>query len=491
MKDKSNQKISEMDLTSGNLFWKIPVFGLPMAFTTILQLLYTTVDLYTVAQFGGGNNSMSAVGSNTALINLIVTVFVSLSLGSNVVMGHAKGANNKESASKILHTSMVLALITGIIVGLFGYFASNTLLKWMQTPDSIIEKSTIYLQIYFIGLPFLMIYNYGSQILRALGDSKRPLYILIISGLVNVGFDFWFVIGFKLDVRGVAWATVISEIVSAVLVVAWLYFNKKGFVSLHFRELKIDRIAFKGIMRVGLPSGIQGLGFCIPNVLIQSALYSITDYSINGVMISVEEIVAGSAASSTIENYVFAFIDAFACGCTAFVSQNFGAGKKKNIRKVYLYSLIWMFILWGVCSIICCIWPYQVLGIFVTESEGVSLANSLAAGKERMMLMVLTYCIDGIMDVTSAYLRGLKRAVTPAIVTISGCVGIRIVFLLFLFPLSYFHTVFWLFIVYPISWTLVDLIYIPMVILVEKKAYKEIHENFNVSKPDASDAKIA
>lgn len=490
MNIKRKQKMTEMDLTSGNLFWKIPLFGLPMAFTTILQLLYTTVDLYTVAQYGGGNNSMSAVGSNTALINLIVTVFVSLSLGANVVMGHAKGANNKEAASKILHTSIILALISGIIVGFFGFFSSNVLLRWMQTPDSIITKATTYLKIYFIGLPFLMIYNYGSQILRALGDSKTPLYILIISGLVNVGFDFWFVIGFHLDVAGVAWATVISEIVSALSVLLWLYFNKKGFVSIHFKDLKMDKIAFCNIMRVGLPSGIQGLGFCIPNVLIQSALYSITNYTIDGVMISVEEIVAGSAASSTIENYVFAFIDAFACGCTAFVSQNYGARKKANIRKVYFYSLIWMFILWSICSFICCVWPYQVLSIFITESADVSLANSLAAGKERMMLMVLTYCIDGIMDVTSAYLRGLKNATAPAIVTISGCVGIRIIFLLFLFPLPFFHTIFWLFIVYPISWTLVDFVYIPMVIFVEKKAFKELDKRFDDKNEDA-EAKIA
>lgn len=477
-KSEKKSRLSEMDLTSGNLFFKIPLFGLPMAFTTILQLLYSTVDLYTVSNFGGGSNSMSAVGSNTALINLIVTVFVSLSLGANVVMGHAKGANNKEFASKILHTSMILAVFTGVLVGLIGYFTSHQLLVWMNTPNSIIENATLYLQIYFLGLPFLMVYNYGSQILRALGDSKTPLYILIISGLVNVAFDFWFVIGFSLDVAGVAWATILSELVSAILVVLWLIFNKKGFVTLHFKELKVDKISLKGILRVGLPSGLQGLGFCIPNVLIQSALYSITNYTIDGVLISVDEIVAGSAASSTIENYVFAFIDAFAAGCTAFVSQNYGARKKENIRKVYYYSLIWMFLLWGVCAFICCTFPMQVLGVFVTEGGGISLQNALNAGRERMMLMVLTYCLDGIMDVSSAYLRGLKHATSPAAVTISGCVGTRIVFLLFLFPMEYFHTIFWLFVVYPISWVLVDLIYIPMILVIEKKAFKDIDAQF-------------
>lgn len=219
LSDTKKGKLSEMDLTSGNLFWKIPLFGLPMAFTTILQLLYTTVDLYTVANFGGGSNSMSAVGSNTPLITMLVTTFVCLSLGVNVTMGHAKGANNKEAASKVLHTSMILAVLTGIIVSVFGYFMSSIMLSWMGTPASIMAKSTLYLQIYFIGIPFLMVYNYGSQILRALGDSNRPLYILVISGIINIAFDFWFVIGFDLDVAGVAWATVLSEVVSAILVV--------------------------------------------------------------------------------------------------------------------------------------------------------------------------------------------------------------------------------------------------------------------------------
>ena len=476
LSDTKKGKMSEMDLTSGNLFWKIPLFGLPMAFTTILQLLYTTVDLYTVANFGGGSNSMSAVGSNTPLITMLVTTFVCLSLGVNVTMGHAKGANNKEAASKVLHTSMILAVLTGIIVSVFGYLMSSIMLSWMGTPASIMAKSTLYLQIYFIGIPFLMVYNYGSQILRALGDSNRPLYILVISGIINIAFDFWFVIGFDLDVAGVAWATVLSEVVSAILVVLWLTFYKKGFVVLRFSKLKMDMISFKNIMKVGIPSAIQELGFSLPNVLIQSALYTITGYAINNVPISVDEIVAGSAASSTIENYIFAFIDAFAIGCTAFVSQNYGAGKIKNIRRVFLYSLIWMLILWGICTMICCIWPYQVLSIFVTESEGIVLDNALAAGKERLLLMAITYCLDGVMDICSGYLRGLKHAVAPAAVTISGCVGIRIFFLYVLFPMPFFHTVFWLFIVYPISWTLVDITYIFIVHHIQKKAFQEIRE---------------
>ena len=468
------QKSSEMDLTSGNLFWKIPRFALPMALTTILQLLYTTVDLYTVSNFGGGNNSMSAVGSNTPLINLIITFFVSFSIGANVVMGNAKGANDKDRCQKILNTSMILGLITGIIVGIAGFFVSPYMLKRMNTPEGILDKSTEYLQIYFLGLPFLMICNYGSQVLRALGDSKRPLYILIISGLTNIVCDFIFVIFFKLDVKGVAWATVLSEVVSAILIVLWLCLYKKSFVRLNFKDLRMDKRALKDILKIGIPSGLQGLGYCIPNVMIQSSLYSITDYSINGIQINVYEIVAGSSASATIENYVFAFVDAFASAITAFVGQNYGAKNKKNIHKTFIYAIFWTLVTWGICSFICCVFPNQVLSVFITDGDNINYNNALLAGKERMIMMVLTYSIDALMDLSSAYLRGMKHSLAPSINTITCCVGLRILFLVFLFPLSTFHTIFWLYFVYPLSWSLSVICFIPMIILIEKKAFKEM-----------------
>ncbi len=479
MKNSSCTKVkrsSEMDLTDGNLFWKIPKFALPMAFTTILQLLYTTVDLFTVSKFGGGNNSMSAVGSNTPLINLIVTFFVSFSIGANVVMGNAKGAKDKDRALKILNTSMILSLISGFVVGIVGFFISPYMLKWMNTPEGILTKSTEYLQIYFLGLPFLMVYNYGSQILRALGDSKRPLYILIISGLINVACDFLFVIVFKLDVIGVAWATVLSEVVSAVLIVLWLILNKKAFVRLNILKMKIDRSSMSDILKIGIPSGLQGLGYCIPNVMIQSSLYSITDYQINGTPINIYEIVAGSSASSTIENYVFAFVDAFASAITAFVGQNYGANNKTNIKKTFVYAIFWSLVTWGICSFICCVFPNQVLSVFITEGDNINYQNALMAGKERMIMMVLTYSIDTLMDLSSAYLRGMKHSLAPSINTITCCVGLRIFFLVVLFPLPTFHTIFWLYFVYPLSWTLSVLIFIPLIIIIQKKVFKEIDE---------------
>lgn len=473
---KKSHRLTEMDLTNGNFFWKVPLFALPMALTTILQLLYTTVDLYTVANFGGGSLSMSAVGSNNPLINLILSLFVAMAVGVNVVIGNAKGANDKERAEKALHSSLIFALICGFAVALLGYFMAPILLQWMDTPASLLDKATEYLQIYFLGMPFLMVYNFESQALRALGDSKRPLYILLISGAFNVVCDLLFVIYGKMDVAGVAWATVISEAISAVLTILWLSFYKKGYVSLHWKKLKMDKESISGIVKIGLPAGIQALGFNIPNVLIQSSLYTITNYTINGVAISQEEIVSGASASATIEGYVYAFIDAFAMTAVSFVGQNYGAKKEDNIKKIFWYCQLWMAICCLLCSLICYLWDDEILGVFITEDDTVNKVNALAAGKERMYLMVFTYVLDGIMDVCGSYLRGMKHSTTPAMITLFGVTGTRILFLYTLFPLEMFHTIFWLYFTYPLSWAIVDLIYIPVILYIQKKVFRSFHE---------------
>lgn len=463
-----------MNLTEGNLFWKVPLFALPMALSTILQLLYSTVDLWTVSHYGGGNLSMSAVGSNSALINLIITLFVSLAVGCNVAMGNAKGAEDKERAQRVLSTAMVVSLIAGLAVGVIGFFVSPYLLEAMGTPAGLLELASVYLKIYFVGMPFVIVYNFGAQILRALGDSRRPFYFLAVSGLINVIFDIIFVKYGGMDVAGVAWATVLSEGVSALLVVLWLTFYKKGFVHLEYKKLRIDKNALVEILRIGVPAGLQGLGFSIPNVFIQSSLYTISAYTYNGIYIRPDEIVSGSTASAQVESYVYAFIEAFGIACVSFVGQNYGAKKKKNIYKSYLYSLIWMSIFCGICSLLVLLIPKQILSIFITESEDIKLEPALAAGQQRMFMMVFTYILDGVMDVTSQYLRGMKKSTMPAVVTLVGCTGSRILFLYTLFQLDYFHNVFWLYFCYPLSWILVDLIYIPIVITTQKKVFKAI-----------------
>ncbi len=473
-----SRKHSEMDLTSGNLFWKFPLFALPLAFTTILQLLYTTMDLYTVSTFGGGSLSMSAVGSNTALINLIVTVFVNMSIGANVAISQAKGANNKQKAEDALHTSIVLALIFGIIVGLFGFFFSKILLGWMNTPSSIIDKASEYLRIYFVGLPFLMIYNYGSQILRALGDSKKPLIVLALSGVINIAFDIILVKYANMDVSGVGWATVMSEGLACVLTICFLKFNK-GFVKLEFRKLKINSKALKDVLFIGLPAGIQGLAFCIPNVLIQSSLYSISDYSINGVAISQDEIVSGSSASTQLENFAFAIEDAIGVSLCTFIGQNYGANKKENIKKLFITAMIWNAIASALIVLVYTLASSPLLSIFVSESQGVNRANAIAAGQQRLFIMMLPCIFDGIMIICGDYLRGMNISTPPAIVTIIGCTGLRIIFLLTLFNLPFFHTIFWLFAAYPISWVIVDICYIPLLIHFNKIALSRLDNKDN------------
>lgn len=472
---KFNQvRHSEMNLTEGNLFWKFGLFALPLALTTILQLLYTTMDLWTVTTYGGGSVSMSAVGSNTALINLIVTVFVNMSMGANVAISQAKGANDKQRAEKVLHTSLILALIAGIIVGLVGFFISGKLLEIMNTPSTIIDKATDYLKIYFIGLPFLMIYNYGSQILRALGDSKKPLYILIASGIINVAFDIILVKYAFLDVKGVAIATISSEALAAILTIIVLYFNKNGFVKLNFKKLRIDLSSLKDVLIIGLPAGIQGLAFSVPNVMIQSSLYDITNYTIDGVKISMDEITAGSSASNQLENFAFALEDAIGVSLCTFVGQNYGAKKKDNIKKSLWIAICWDIITCAFIATLFITLSKELLSIFITEKQGVIQANAVAAGQQRLYIMIIPYIFDGIMIICGDYLRGMKISTPPAIITLIGCTGFRIIFILFLFPIPYFHTIFWLFAVYPISWIIIDLCYIPIILFLQKKAFKQI-----------------
>lgn len=473
------ERTSELNLTEGHLFLKIPRFVLPLMFTTILQLLYTTIDLWTVATYGGGTLSMTAVGSNSALINLIITLLVSLATGANVCISVAKGRGDKEKANRILHTSLIIAVIGGVIFGIIGFFMAPIFLKWMATPANIINKASDYLKVYFLGVPFLMIYNFGSQMLRALGDSKRPLYILALSGIINVLCDYIFVKFFGMDVIGVGYATVLSEIISAICIILWFKFYKKGFVKLSFTKLKVSWQEFKEILRIGLPAGLQGLAFCIPNVLIQSSLYTIHNYAINGIKITEDEIVAGASASSQIESYIFAMIDSFAIGLVSFTGQNYGAKKIKNIRKSYWYSFIWMMIFWFLSTLICVIFPHELLSIFIKETDGINLNNALNAGKERLFIMAITYWIDGLMDINSNYLRGMKVSTPPAIITMLGCSGTRILFLLTIFKTSYFHTIFWLYAVFPISWILVNLVYLPVVLIYEKKQFKNISQEIS------------
>ena len=317
-------KRTPRDMTSGNLFTKMIIFAIPMMLTTMMQLLYVTIDLTTV-HYGDSAESMGAIASNNPLINLIVIVFAGVSLGANVLLSEAKGANNHEKAEKVLHTSLLFAIFSGIFVGVIGFFISDDLLKLMGTEDYYFAKAALYLKIYFCGLPFLMVYNYSAQLLRAQGDSVSPFVALMIAGLINVGFDCLFVFPLHMGVAGVALATIIAEAISASICVFILIKGKNNYVGLSFKKLKVDWQILKEVLKIGLPAGLQGFFFSLPNVFIQSSLYTIDPGNV--------DLVNGATASGNIEGYFYAGIDSVSVATMTFIAANVGAMNKDNIKK--------------------------------------------------------------------------------------------------------------------------------------------------------------
>ena len=431
-----------IDMTSGNLFLKMGLFALPIALTMVMQLLYTTIDLITV-HYGDSAESMGAIASNTALINLIVVVFSNIALGANVVLAQARGAGDKEKAEKVLHTSLVFALIAGIAVGVLGFFISDDLLRVMGTEDHYIERATLYLKIYFVGLPFLMLYNYEAQLLRSQGDSQTPFFVLAVSGLINIGADCLFVFAFKMGVAGVAWATVISEGVSSILCMLSLLFSKKHYVSLSFKKLIIDGKVLGEVVRIGLPAGLQGFFFSLPNVFIQSSLYTISPGDV--------QLENGAIASGNIEGYLYAGVEGFSSAVMSFIAQNLGAKKPENIKKSLGYSFIWVAIYWALMCLVIGVGHRGLLGLFVDTDEAIE------AGRTRLFIMTFTYLLDGTMIVTAGALRGLRHSSYPMVTTLLFCTLFRIIMLRTAFNLEMFHTLFWLYALFPISWVLATL----------------------------------
>ena len=450
----------QSDMTSGNLFKKIILFAIPAMLTTMMQLFYVTIDLTTV-HYGDSAESMGAIASNNALINLIVIVFAGVSLGANVLLSEAKGAGNKEKAEKVLHTSIIFALFSGFLVGILGFIISDDLLKLMGTEEHYMAKATLYLKIYFCGLPFLMIYNYTAQLLRGQGDSKSPFLALFVAGLVNIGFDCLFVFPLHMGVAGVALATIIAEAISAVICTLILIKGKNNYVGLSFKKLRFDVQSMGELLRVGIPAGLQGFFFSLPNVFIQSSLYKIDPGNVN--------LENGATASSNLEGYFYACCDAIAVSTMTFIAANVGAKNKDNIKKSIVYGLIWGSIFCFLIAMVTLLFHNQLLRLFVTNEE------SLKAGYTRMSLMAYLYFFDFTMAFTAAVLRGIKRSTYPMITTLVCCTVLRIVLILTVFPLEYFHTVFWLYALFPITWVIATICNIVGLSIFLPKQFKTIN----------------
>ena len=477
---------AEIDLTSGNLFEKMMLFTIPILLLSLFQLLYSSMDQVVVTNFGGGTPSFDAIGSNSSLINLLIGLFVGVSVGANVVVARAKGEKNSEVAHRAIESSMVLSVIFGVVVGIAGYTMSPALLKWMSTPESYIASSIAYLRLYFIGLPFLMIFNFGAACLRAMGDSKRPLYALLACGILNVALNFLFVCGFGMqkngqDVIAVGFTTVISQAVAAVLIVLFLAQKNKSFAWLTFKDLRLYRGETHGILKHGIPAGLQSLVFSISNVFIQA--------SVNGfgsTPLEQEISVAGNSASIQIEGYIWIVMNSFSTAVVAIVAQNYGAGKKEKITKALWMSLISSTVLGLSLGGVAVLAYRPLLGIFLTEDgfiqEGLSPADAKTAyesamevGRQRLLLIGLTYFLDGWMDNTSGFCRGLGHPNTPTIITFLAVTVFRLIFILAVWNnVAYFHTLPWLWSTWPFSWVLAVAAYYCFVPSYIKQAFKDI-----------------
>lgn len=452
MKFKTSK--NEMDMTSGNLFKKIFLFSLPIIFSGILQLLYNAADLVVCGKFGS-QHSVGAISATSALINLITQLFMGLSVGANVLMARCFGANMKEKGQKIVYTSMIMSVILGIFLGVFGAVCSGYFLSWMSTPDEVIELSTLYLRIYFCGVPFSLIYNFGASLLRAVGDTKRPFYFLAISGIFNVAFNFLFVMVFNLDVAGVALGTIISQAISAVCVVVCLVKNK-GFIHFSFKEMRFYKGEAFEIIRVGLPAGLQGAIFSLSNVLIQSSVNSLGAITMDG-----------NGAACSIEGFVYTTMNAVAQACIAFVSANFGAMKWENIKKSVLYSVIFVCIFGISVGGLATVLGKYLLSIYISEPEAIE------AGYSRLLVICLTYFLCGLMDVMAYAVRGIGYSLVPTIVSFCGACGFRILWIYTVFRIDAMHSLQGLSISYPISWLLTFAIHLTVFIIlyIRKKRY--------------------
>ena len=483
-KESFSQKLhrifsGQINLTEGNLFATIPLYAIPMVLLSFLQMFYSSVDQLVVANFGGGYSSMDAVGSNTALINLIIGLFVGISVGANVVIAKARGMNDKETAHRTVQSSVIISLFSGVFLAVAGWFVAPALLELMKTPELYIDKAVSYLRIYFLGMPFLMVFNFGSALLRGMGDSKRPLYVLLLCGVVNIGLNFLFVMVFDLDVVGVAITTVIAEFLEALLILFFLSHNKESFAVFSWKDWTIYKKETKEILKNGIPAGIQSFIFSFSNIFIQRGVNGFETAELAS-----DVAVAGNTASIQIEHYIWIAMNGFAVAVSSIISQNYGALKKENLKKVFWISMMYETIIGVSLGLISYFLRYQLIGLFIspkafTDESGTFLESAfkmaLEVGTMRITLVGLTYVLDGYMDVCSFYLRGLGHSKTPTLITLLFVTVMRIVYITFIWAnIPEIHTLPLLWICWPISWMLSILAYIPILPIYNKKAFAEI-----------------
>ena len=435
MPKKTKVKAYTMDMTEGPVLTKILMFSIPLMFSSVLQILFNAADIVVVGKFVG-DTALAAVGSNSALINLVTNLFIGLSIGANVIVARYFGGKQDENTSIAVHTSIALGFISGIILTLIGIIGAPFFLRIMLTPEDVLPQAVLYLRILFAGITSMMLYNFGSAVLRAVGDTKRPLYFLLLAGIINVILNLFFVIVLKMSVAGVALATILSQALSCVLVL-WCLTKEDSAIKLNFRKIRINKIKFIQILKIGLPAGFQGVVFALSNTVIQSSVNSFGSV-----------VMAGSAAAQNIEGIVYFAMNSFYQASITFTSQCYGAKKFARINRVLAMSLLCVVAAGLICGHRLLFSGYRILGIFSSNSQGI------VAGMNRLSVILSTYFLCGIMDVLVGALRGIGYSVLPMVVSLVGSCLLRLLWLATVFQMERFHTTTTVYLSYPISWAI-------------------------------------
>ncbi len=425
----------EMDMCNGPILSKMLVFALPLMLSSILQLLFNAADVIVVGRFAG-DNSLAAVGSTGNLVTLLTNLFMGLSIGANVLTSRYFGAKQEKDLRETVHTAITLSLISGVLLTVLGQIAARPMLELMQTPAEVIDLAELYLRIYFVGMTAMMVYNFGAAILRAVGDTKRPMYYLALAGVINVVLNLIFVIVLKMDVAGVATATVVSQCVSAVLVLRCLI-KSEGAMQLKVKELRVEPVKFRMILQIGIPASLQSLMFSISNITIQSSLNTFGATA-----------AAGNSAAASVDGFLYVSMNAFYQATISFTGQNMGAGRYERINRIMYTALGCVIAVGLVMGNVMLYFGENLLSLYTNSAEVV------VAGMNRCRVMMTTYFLCGMQEVIVGSMRGMGYSVMPMIVSIVGICGLRILYLATLFQWEPLHNLMSLYLTYPISWVI-------------------------------------
>ena len=444
------KKTYSMDMCNGSILPKLLRFAIPLMCSSILQLLFNAADVVVVGQFCG-EESLAAVGSTSSLINLLTNLFIGLSVGANVLVARYFGAKQQQNLKNTVHTAIALSLVSGVLLTVIGVVFTKQILIWMQCPENVLPLSALYLRVYFLGMTATMVYNFCSSILRAVGDTKRPLYYLLFSGIVNVILNLFFVIVCNLNVAGVGLATVISQCISAVLIVRCLVKENAAY-RLVLKEIRFHKMELKKILQIGLPAGLQGTVFSLSNVVIQSSVNSFGSV-----------IMAGNAAAMNIEGFVYVAMNAFQQAAVSFVSQNVGAGKFGRLNKIVWQVLLCVTVTGCVLGGMAVLFGRELLSLY--SAKDVVIEQGLA----RLKMICSCYALCGIMDVMVGALRGLGYSVMPMIVSLLGACGLRLLWIFTVFQIPEYHTTQVLYFSYPMSWIITITVHVICFLVVRRK----------------------